>query len=249
MKQQVKNYLVIIILLAVLVVPSFALASWWNPFSWGFWNSIFHSQTQQQKLINGDKEKNCPQYMPPSSDFCKGGNIVGGGLDTNGCQLPPKCEMPLNQSAEWKTYTNTRYGYEIKYPSDITISREMITETDFGVAQGLNFMIEVTQNYINSDAAIKMAETNIPVVAASAGYTYSYKTSDIIINGSAGKKITINYSNKSDGKPFKTFTESYLDKGNSLFSFFCDNYSYSSENTKYDCSTLDKMVSTFKFTK
>lgn len=35
----------------------------------------------------------CPQLSPPSPDFCKGGNIVGGGTDECGCNLPPRCEM------------------------------------------------------------------------------------------------------------------------------------------------------------
>jgi hypothetical protein len=42
----------IIALAVVIVVPQIALAAWWNPFSWGIWNSIFHFQqtkTQQQE--------------------------------------------------------------------------------------------------------------------------------------------------------------------------------------------------------
>ena len=33
----------------------------------------------------------CPQYSPPSADFCKDGEIVSGKTDECGCQLPPKC--------------------------------------------------------------------------------------------------------------------------------------------------------------
>jgi uncharacterized protein len=34
----------------------------------------------------------CPQYSPPAPGFCLGGNIIDGGKNDCGCQLPPKCE-------------------------------------------------------------------------------------------------------------------------------------------------------------
>jgi len=42
---------------------------------------------------------NCPQLMPPSPDFCTNGAIVSGGVDSHGCQMPPKCvqaDLPPN---------------------------------------------------------------------------------------------------------------------------------------------------------
>lgn len=52
MQKQTKNLIVFAVLISILIAPSFALAAWWNPFSWGFWgniwNSIFHKQEQQQ---------------------------------------------------------------------------------------------------------------------------------------------------------------------------------------------------------
>ncbi len=33
----------------------------------------------------------CPQYMPPSADFCPNWTIQDQGTDKNGCQLSPKC--------------------------------------------------------------------------------------------------------------------------------------------------------------
>ena len=43
---------------------------------------------------------NCPQLMPPSPDFCTNGKIVSGGVDSHGCQMPPKCvqagDLPPN---------------------------------------------------------------------------------------------------------------------------------------------------------
>ncbi len=37
----------------------------------------------------------CPTYTPPASNFCSGGQIIDGGLDINGCQLPATCGPKL----------------------------------------------------------------------------------------------------------------------------------------------------------
>jgi hypothetical protein len=73
-----KNIKFFIIILAVaIVVPQMVLAAWWNPFSWGAWNRVFHFQRTEQKQ-----------------------------------------EQQADQTADWKTYTNAEYGFEIKYPKD-----------------------------------------------------------------------------------------------------------------------------------
>jgi len=49
----------LIALIVAFVVPQMVLAAWWNPFSWGIWNRIFHFQQTEQKseqLIGGDKD-------------------------------------------------------------------------------------------------------------------------------------------------------------------------------------------------
>ncbi len=49
----------VVALAVAVIVPQIALAAWWNPFSWGIWNSIFHFQQttqKQEKLIGGDKD-------------------------------------------------------------------------------------------------------------------------------------------------------------------------------------------------
>ncbi|KKP32302.1 MAG: hypothetical protein A2312_00050 [Candidatus Staskawiczbacteria bacterium RIFOXYB2_FULL_32_9] len=69
-----KKYFATILLLIILVVPTFVSASWWNPFSWNVWqkiNSIFNKpkivQVQQenknnkekgQENVEGQKERN-----------------------------------------------------------------------------------------------------------------------------------------------------------------------------------------------
>jgi len=103
MKQQSTKYFILILLIAVLVIPSVALASWWNPLSWGIWNNIFHQPLTTQSPVA------CPMYclqnMLCGSDgknYCneclaKGAGativhegkcampIVGGDKDNHGC--------------------------------------------------------------------------------------------------------------------------------------------------------------------
>ena len=46
------------------------------------------------RCIVGYEEKcvPCPQFSPPAPEWCINGKIIPGGVDENGCQLPPKCE-------------------------------------------------------------------------------------------------------------------------------------------------------------
>ncbi|VVB58486.1 Uncharacterised protein [Candidatus Anstonella stagnisolia] len=63
-----------------------------------------YAKDSQKMLSLGWKEAqepayNCPQLMPPSPDFCTNGKIVSGGVDSHGCQMPPKCvqaDLPPN---------------------------------------------------------------------------------------------------------------------------------------------------------
>jgi hypothetical protein len=71
---------VVIVLLAVLIVPSVALASWWNPFSW-HWYNIFNIFSRPQTNVVQNTKQN-----------------------------------PADQTANWNTYTNNKYGFSIKYP-------------------------------------------------------------------------------------------------------------------------------------
>lgn len=52
--KQFKIY-VVILLLGVLIIPTTALAAWWNPFSWNIWN-IFKPQTQTQQPTTNQQQ-------------------------------------------------------------------------------------------------------------------------------------------------------------------------------------------------
>jgi hypothetical protein len=58
--KQIKFY-IFILLLVILVIPSIALAAWWNPFSWNIWQSIWSSIFYKQTTISLEctKTKDC----------------------------------------------------------------------------------------------------------------------------------------------------------------------------------------------
>ena len=69
--KQFKSY-VIIALLAVLIIPSVALASWWNPFSWNIWNWFFHTQTSvvgQQAQQNNSTGQNNGNFLEQIKNY------------------------------------------------------------------------------------------------------------------------------------------------------------------------------------
>ena len=107
MKQQSTKYFILMSLIAVLVVPSIALASWWNPFSWNIWNNISHRQTPVTQAVCTKETKLCPD-----------GSTVGReGLKCEFKQCPAANEQYLCQadsdcisSCKWGGINKTWWG-------------------------------------------------------------------------------------------------------------------------------------------
>lgn len=132
MQNKPLKFLIIILAVAV-IVPQIALAAWWNPFSWGIWNRIFHfQQTQQQQQKQTQTQKNPP--------------VVGGDKDAHGCigsagytwceakqkclrTWEEKCDNSVDSTAGWKIFINTKYGIEVKYPSGWTAKNAVVACT------------------------------------------------------------------------------------------------------------------------
>jgi len=128
----------LIALIVAIIVPQITLASWWNPVSWGLWGRLWGAFHKQTPVACTMEAKLCPDgssvgRQGPKCEFKDCPNLVGGDKDAHGCigsagytwcEAKNKClrvwEEPCetDQTADWKTYTNTQYGFEIKYPSD-----------------------------------------------------------------------------------------------------------------------------------
>lgn len=85
-----KNLLLIII--ALIIVPQISFASWWNPFSWNIFSSLFHSKEQTQIVVSGaSQQEGVEATSTPSSTSTPLSADVGMIL-CNG-QYYKKCEV------------------------------------------------------------------------------------------------------------------------------------------------------------
>ncbi len=123
------KFLVIIFVVAV-IAPQIALAAWWNPFSWnwGWLTKIFSSQQQnieqnnQQPQTQNEQEGEDPTANPPTQS---------------------------QQATEgWKTYIDSQYGFEIKYPQN-----ENVSLVDFIPSRGTNLILP-DNNFIEKNGTI-----------------------------------------------------------------------------------------------
>lgn len=104
------KFLIVVLAMAV-VVPQIALAAWWNPVSWGLWGRIWSILHKQQTPVACTMEA---KLCPDSSSVGRQGPK---------CEFAP-CPEKKDDTAGWKTYTNTEYGFEFKYPANFLISNE-----------------------------------------------------------------------------------------------------------------------------
>ena len=139
-------------------------------------------------------------------------------------------EEPKDEMAGWQTYTNTEYGFEVKYPGDWQVMsssefKNSATNSDFQVIKNDN------NKNLDLDAWFQEA-TNIngrPTVKAAA--------MPVSVNGVKVYKI---YSDLESPNPYFEIV-GIANEQNEIFSI----YAYS--GVKTDNEILEKILSTFKF--
>ncbi len=181
----------IIILAVAFIVPQITFAAWWNPFSWGIWNRVFHFQQTAQKIEN-----------------------------------------QTNSTAGWKTYTNSEYGFEFKYPGNLMVydKSSLNSNNTWDIYVG-NVTIEGTtaererSSYLYLEALKNKMET-------------------INIGGISGKKVEMTDSlAQRMGKNIR-YLYAFVFNGDKAYSFFSDDNITVSQK-----DVFNKILSTFKFTK
>ena len=113
MKNHIKNYLVFVILISVLIAPSFALASWYNPFSWHIWSNFWNYFFQKQTPTTQPTE---PTACTEEAKVCPDGSTVG--------RTGPNCEFTQcpNQTAQPSiTITSPNGGETFNKGQDIVV--------------------------------------------------------------------------------------------------------------------------------
>ena len=299
--------ILLVLLVAAFIIPQITLAAWWNPASWGMWNSIFHFQKQVKNLIIGN-EKACTSSggkISTQDCYCLGAKDFRNNCLIGGCSCPPnpqfkkqvkdcdcgegkcwdgvtcvglnkvlsiesstltpecrvdldcpqpncsalancigminkcvngKCELTKteNQTAGWKTYTNTEYGFEFKYPQDFIISIN---------PQGSTVIFRLVDNNMAvCDMYIGPIYSRVSDLLAPPSSTQKKIVTDITISGIKAKRIREEERGLDAG--LITTYAGYASRNNIHYLFSCVPVDY-----KDDGFVFDKMLSTFKFTK
>ena len=112
--------------------------------------------------------KVCPQWTPPSNDWCKDGEIIPGYTDKNGCQGPPKCVLPTAQKKPIKVEISTSEGITNisieKIEEDIVLIKEGKTSIKTSkklLIQERKLLMETSQG----DKEIKMMPSEASEIA------------------------------------------------------------------------------------
>ncbi len=217
MKQQSTKYYILLLLVAVLVIPSVALAAWWNPFSWN-WNIITWfsrpSTTQQQT------------------------------------------QKPTDATTDWKTYTNTKYGYSIKYPTNWYINTQYsnLDLTPRGPNKDYIGGDTSISNYLEKDGMyappdytlISWMFWKVPPISKERSSSSDFiKKENVVINGVKGIKTTI-LGEHEIGSPTKLNSVRIifeLNNGEEL------SVGYGFDNNNVNAAKVaNQIISTFKFT-
>lgn len=150
---------------------------------------------------------------------------------------PTPQPSPVDETANWKTYTNTKYGYSLKYPPE-TILEEKPGDVVFLDKQ---IYIAVT----SSDP--EQCRGDCPVIQ---------KKEEVIINGISSKKLT-GYIGEVGGSVPQSYQTIVIPYNNKFYTFTVYELKYdenqlptreigSVPEAKVDL--LNQILSTFKFT-
>ncbi len=90
------------------IVPQITLASWYNPFSWN-WN-VFSWFSRPQVVT---------PFVPTPTSKNQNNNQQ---QDT---------QTQIDQTASWKTYTNSDLGFSLKYPLNFDLAKESAFDSYF----------------------------------------------------------------------------------------------------------------------
>jgi hypothetical protein len=206
-------------------------------------------QLKPKTVIQNQTIQTTPQYFF-SNDECQ--TKTGKRCD---CMLTkpdtaesnPTCEgwgpiqspVSLNETANWKTYTNTKYKFSFKYPDNVRVLEKeneltvfLEEPTNFSVGSGIYLTFNIKSNTMN------LTEENIH--EESTGYKcnteYGGKCEKSLLNGYNAIKAS-NYISTSEIYAY------YLRRDNSIIRISLSNGGEDKPN-----EVADKMLSTFKFT-
>ncbi|OHA46951.1 MAG: hypothetical protein A2541_01655 [Candidatus Taylorbacteria bacterium RIFOXYD2_FULL_36_9] len=137
---------------------------------------------------------------------------------------------PIDQTVGWKTYTNTQYGFEIKYPKDFTVS-EQLTGNGSNVVIGFSNQSNVSMEISADSPAVASASNESNLVSIN-GFTFTH-SGGLYPNG------------------MNVYSEYYkIIKSNTKYSIHIgQDLSFGDALQKDVIATMTKITQSFKFTK
>jgi len=184
-----------------------------------------------QKIGQSIGQINIPQIQTPATD------ILQTTTPTNG--------EAIVQTADWKTYTNSQYGFEIKYPSMLS-SKDVSSGNDLTAVKLESRGYGVYSFYIGNSNAKKIVDILSPKLS-----DYSeVKNGKLTINGIDWKTIEeLSIPQEGIGTAGSLLNE-YVKKSDVTYIFQCNNCNEDmfGEEAKVAKAIFDQILSTFKFT-
>lgn len=142
MKNQIK--IVSVLLVSIIIIPQIALASWWNPFSWNIFKSLF-SKPQIEIPIVEQKELSQEEKTPIiQENINREENTIVENKDINKV-VPNKSDIPQNKTEVVTEVTKDEVKPIVTTPSENIFVSNAITAYE----KELNIFNKAYETYIN----------------------------------------------------------------------------------------------------
>jgi hypothetical protein len=222
-----------VILLIVFITPSIALASWWNPFTWKVFsfNNKKEVPVEIQKIVETKKiEDKIIEKKNLTNDLNNKNNQLQSALAKETTSTAK--DKIVDNTTNWRTYTNTTYNYQFKYPKadyysekdntvilDSSDLKNVTVKSKAGYVRASIFSVEVVPGITSAEQLKTLLYSKLS--------TTDVKVKNVNIGGIAGIELTNDYliniagfiKNK-QAYIFKSYNEFKLEPYKNLLSSF-----------------------------
>ncbi|MEI7765166.1 MAG: hypothetical protein WCI93_01110 [bacterium] len=224
---------IVVILLIVFIMPSVAFASWWNPFTWKVFsfNNKKEAPVETQKIVETKKIEDKIIEKKNSTNDLNNKNNQLQSVPVKEVTSTTK-DKTVDNIINWRTYTNTTYNYQFKYPQtdyysekDNTVILEsrnpgnVILKSKTGYVSDSIFSVEIVPDITNAEQLKTLLYSKL--------FTTDVKVNNVNIGGIDGIELTNDYliniagfiKNK-QAYIFKSYNEFKLEPYKNLLSSF-----------------------------